>query len=637
MYHLCAEFESVKKFLLIFSALIGLSAHSQEFLDKEFYLLDSLKEIEISEETRQILDSTLSIFHESDSEIDKLHTLHELCTLIDESELWSSYLDELLIFSYNRMFSGKRSESDRLEFKRIFAKSVNDLGQLEIDKGNLVKSLDYFLSAKDMLLGIGKAEDYVSLYSNIGTSYFHQGDIKQAEVYMTLAVDSMYDTRNMELRALVLNNLAVIYQEQRLFEKSLIYHHQSLKLAQSENNVFGEGMSYNNIGGIYAQSFKDSVYVGLDYLDKALVIFKSIDQNDWTAMTYDKIALTQLKMGMLSEAETNANFSLLFALKSGATQPTMRAYRTLYKVKDELNKGGEAFDYYQKYVHIRDSIYNASLKISSASKELEYQYKTDKEISEKQHESSLAISEAENTKQEIITYAILILALIVLLFAAIQLRRNKEIKRQKAKIESQSEERKLLLKEIHHRVKNNFQIVCSVLRLQACDEDNSVISAAFEDAVNRIQSMAEVHDMIYKEESFANIMPVDYFKKLTTSLKFSSYSKEIEYTVKSDINELEMDTMISLGISINELITNSIKHAFDDSILEPKIIIDLSKKNGKYVLKYSDNGVGFDVEQVKSSFGTELIEVLIEQIQGELKYLDSSSGMQVSIKFKEAG
>jgi len=637
MYHLCAEFESVKKLLFILSILIGLSAHSQEFLDKEFYLLDSLRESDINQDFRNELDSILTFFHEHEDEVSQLYILEDLCKALDEDELWSDYVHELVEFCYHRMYSKNRSQIERDQFRRAFGKSINDLGQLEINEGNLVKSFDYFFSAKEFLKGVGEAEDYVSVYSNIGTTYFHQGDMDKAEYYMTLAVDSMYDSRDMELRALVLNNLAVIYQEKKQFEKSLIYHFQSLDLARSQENIFGVGMSYNNIGGIYAQSFEDSVDVGLDYLHRSLDIFKELKQDDWTAMTYDKIALTQLRFNEFQNAEVNSNFALLFAKKSGAIQPIYRAYRTLYKVKDALGKGGEALDYYQKYVHLKDSIYNASLNVSSAQKELEYQYKADREIAQKEHDASLAVSQAENTKQRAINYAITILVILVVLFAIIQYRRNKQVKRQKLKIESQSEERKLLLKEIHHRVKNNFQIVCSVLRLQAHDEDNEVINRAFEDAVNRIQSMAEVHEMIYKEESFANIKPVDYFRKLTTSLKFSSYNREIEYDVNSTIEELEISTMISLGISVNELITNSLKHAFTDDIKQPKVAIDIVEENGRYILKYRDNGVGFNLDKMKSSFGTELIQIMIEQIQGDLKYLEVDSGVEILINFRKAG
>ena len=149
---------------------------------------------------------------------------------------------------------------------------------------------------------------------------------------------------------------------------------------------------------------------------------------------------------------------------------------------------------------------------------------------------------------------------------------------QNAIIEKQSNERKVLLQEIHHRVKNNFQIICSILKLQAYEEGNEKIEIAFNDAINRIHLMASVHEIIYKQELFSEISPEEYLGKLIDALKSYTTNQKIEFTLHSDVEKLDIQVLLTLGIAINELITNSIKYAFSEKNETPKISIELTRK-----------------------------------------------------------
>jgi two-component sensor histidine kinase len=207
---------------------------------------------------------------------------------------------------------------------------------------------------------------------------------------------------------------------------------------------------------------------------------------------------------------------------------------------------------------------------------------------------------------------------LILGLALIMSKRLKYLKRQKAIIDKQNNERKFLLMEIHHRVKNNFQIICSMLKLQSFDENNEVVEKAFEEAINRIHAMSNVHELIYQQEQFSLINSMEYFKLLVNSLKKSSGNNNIEFKLDSSIESLSLPVLINLGISVNEFVTNSLKYAFDDSIDQPIISIKLYEENNNKVLEYIDNGIGFKGERKKTSFGMELIESIIEKIDGEL-------------------
>ncbi len=621
------------RFCSILIVLLSQFAFAQNFLDKDYYLIDSLKESNLKSQEKELIDSALSIFHQSDQEIEKLEALEILTGEVRSADILSKYNSFRLNYCFHRMFASLISEDDRKAFFSSFSRGVLILGTQELDKGNPLKSLDYFWKAIDFLKGKGKAEDFALAYTNIGTNYFHQGEVEQSQIYLKLAYDSLYETTNHDLMASALNNLAVIHQEKGQIDSSLKYHFKSLNLAIKEGNKPGEAMSYNNIGGIYAETIPDSLQKGIQYLHMALDIFKALEIEDWSSFTYHKLALAYLKANQFEKAEKNSNYALLYANQANISQPMLRAYATIYRVKKKMGKKGEALTYYEKYVNLKDSLSNSDIKVASAQKELEYQYKTEKNLAEKENEKRLALEKSERERQQTLIYWISAFIALTLIFAIVQLGRNRKIRKQNDVIEKQSEERKILLKEIHHRVKNNFQIICSVLRLQAYDENNPVIDAAFEDAVNRIQSMAEVHEMIYKEEAFSTINPEDYFNRLTNSIQHLSYDRKIEYLISSEFDDLPMEVIISLGISVNELITNSIKHAFQNSDVNPQIKISIMESDGQGVLSYQDNGIGYDAKSVQESFGTELIKTIIEQINGQLQYRTTEKGSEVVIGF----
>lgn len=625
----------MKKITLLLLLLLSQIVYSSDFLDKQFYLIDSIRVDDLNKIEKLRLDSVLNLYHATKDPFEQLDILGDIMNDLVLEEYAEQFTDYYLAFSYFRMFSRDRNEDERQKYFKYFSNGLNRLGEIEFNRGNTLKSLDYFFTGLEFIKDSKQAYDFVSIYSNIGRCYFYQNNIEQAEKYLKMAYDSSKDVDDYREKAVVLNNLAVIYQEKGDLETSLQYHFESLNLSESYEHLEAAAMSYNNIGGIYCQYFKDSIPKGIQYLNKALSCFKNVGNDAWASMTYVKLAKSYLKNNDLHEAEVNANFALLYASKANSVQPTLRAFKTLYEVKNKINKPAEALEFYEKYVHVRDSVYNSSISLEAAEKEVEFKYKTEKEISEKEHEKVLAISNAKANKQKVINYAIMVIVLIVVVFIFIQKRRIKQIKEQKAIIERQSDERKILLKEIHHRVKNNFQIVCSVLRLQSYEENNPVIDKAFEDAINRIQSMAEVHELIYKEESFANINPQTYFERLTTSITHFSYEKKIEYVIDAKIESLKMEEMIALGIATNELITNSIKHAFEDSKGHPVVTITLDHDGDEVMFVYRDNGEGFDAQSQATSFGTELIETVIDQIDGKVSYNENNKGVFATIRFKQ--
>lgn len=198
-------------------------------------------------------------------------------------------------------------------------------------------------------------------------------------------------------------------------------------------------------------------------------------------------------------------------------------------------------------------------------------------------------------------------------------------------------EKELLLKEIHHRVKNNMQIIISMLALQKYYVEHDETINILIEIQNRVKSMATIHEMLYQSRDLTHINFSDYISSLISDLIYS-YTANSDIKLNIDLDEayLNIETAIPCGLIINELVTNSIKHAFPDGAGE--IDIELRDKEGELQLNIRDNGIGFpeetDFKDVKSSLGLKLVNLLMEQIEGSIK-LDRSQGTEFIIKFRE--
>ena len=198
-------------------------------------------------------------------------------------------------------------------------------------------------------------------------------------------------------------------------------------------------------------------------------------------------------------------------------------------------------------------------------------------------------------------------------------------------------EKEQLLKELHHRVKNNMQIIVSMLRLQTINEDNPRLLALVRDSQNRINAMALVHEMLYSTNDFVFTRLREYVDFLSTSL-FMSYAPpkheiELEIDIEDDIF-FEIDHMIPLGLILNEMISNSLKHAFKKN--KGKIFVGASiDEEGWCTVTYSDNGsglpAGFNIETA-DSFGMQLIVMLTDQLDGHVRF-ESKYGLMYQLRF----
>ncbi len=183
-------------------------------------------------------------------------------------------------------------------------------------------------------------------------------------------------------------------------------------------------------------------------------------------------------------------------------------------------------------------------------------------------------------------------------------------------------EKEVLLKEVHHRVKNNMQVISSLISLQADKVTDPESLERLRESQNRIKSMALVHESLYQSENLASIDPAEYLRNLASEV-ISSYSLETPITVDFFIavHSMDIDTALPCGLIVNELISNSLKHGFKGRS-EGKINIELNETDDAYVLSVQDDGCGlpttFDITRLES-LGIKLINVLTRQMRGTIE------------------
>lgn len=191
-------------------------------------------------------------------------------------------------------------------------------------------------------------------------------------------------------------------------------------------------------------------------------------------------------------------------------------------------------------------------------------------------------------------------------------------------------EKTILLQEIHHRVKNNLQIIISLLRMQSNELKSQEAKDAFGTAINRVLSMANIHQRMYEEKDLKEIDVEEYMKTIVNDMIRTHHTQTSVFTsIKSDIQGLNLDTVVPFGLIITELTSNSLKHGLKQ---EGSITIHLKQlSENEAILEYSDNGIWKAPEQ--SSFGLELIESLVGQLEGQLERVNNESGTHYVIRF----
>ena len=325
----------------------------------------------------------------------------------------------------------------------------------------------------------------------------------------------------------------------------------------------------------------------------------------------------------------------------------LRRNRLLAAYFDRIGDYKNSVDYLKRNVRIRDSLNRneSSMKkqqlAAVAGQEIEYSKKM-MEQQKKDLEQSRSDLQAKEERINIVFISLIftLLGFAGLVFAYLKSIKNQRlIADQKRIIEASLVEKDSLLKEIHHRVKNNLQMVSSLLSLQTKNTRSKAAIEALEEGKSRVKAMALIHQKLYQNDDLSVIEMQGYIESLINSVQ-SVYKKgghNINITIDAEGVELDIDRAIPFGLILNELVSNSFKYAFPDDDENGKIYIHLRKNGGQGYFEYTDNGVGLPEDtddRANTSMGIRLMNRLVNQLQSTLNIDKTSEGVRFWFNFK---
>ncbi|WP_190808540.1 sensor histidine kinase [Flagellimonas sp. S3867] len=349
----------------------------------------------------------------------------------------------------------------------------------------------------------------------------------------------------------------------------------------------------------------------------------------------------QLEKYLSAKRSLDKDFNSISLLQNIKRNSLLAAYY------DKVENFKNAATYYKRNERIKDSLTQKQSSIIKqqlvtivANEDLENSQRL---IDEQKRINELARNEMK-AKDERINLVFISLIFTLLGFAGLvyaylkSIKNQRLIAEQKHIIENALVEKDSLLKEIHHRVKNNLQMVSSLLSLQTKNTRSKSAIEALEEGKSRVKAMALIHQKLYQNDDLSVIEMQGYIESLINSVQ-SVYKKgghNISITIDAEGTELDIDRAIPFGLILNELVSNSFKYAFPENDENGKIYIHLRKNGGQGYFEYTDNGIGLPEdteERTHSSMGIRLMNRLVNQLQSKLNIDKADEGVRFWFNF----
>ncbi len=538
-----------------------------------------------------------------------------------------------------------KDEVNSRQGKKSAAVTYGAIGDLYASQSDYPNAIKNFLTALKYAEEIDSKEQIAKQTMNIGNIYTAQGNYPKALDFLTRSLQLREETGNKRGIAVNLEGIAGTYYEMNDYENSLIYQFRALDLHAGSGDQRRMGVCFINIANNYIElkNYKKA----LEYSLKAFEIFREMDDKISYSESLVNLGNVYKHLGKYKEAESYLTKALVIADSLEIQESSASIHLMLSELYKNTGDAPKVFEHYKAYVQVKDSIYSEENKKAQMEAEVNFEFEKKEGDLKAEQEKKTAVFETESKQQKqligisVIAFAILLLLSLLLLRSYGQKQRaNKILASQKIELQKIAGEKDSLLKEIHHRVKNNLQVISGLLSLQNTEHQSDELKAILKEGQNRVKSMALIHQMLYQNQNLSTIPFQDYLEELSKLIEksFGAASKKIEVSVNAQNITFDVDTAIPLGLIINELLSNSIKYAFENDDRGGQIDISLNRlENDHYNLTIKDNGKGmsdsFNFETAKS-LGLRLVKMLCTQIRAELK-IESINGTQIEIKFKD--
>jgi len=483
------------------------------------------------------------------------------------------------------------------------------------------------------------------IYTSMGLKYFNIREPETALKYFEKGLP--YAIKNKDTIGIyyLLSNSVSAYQQLKKFDEALVKLKELLKYNVHDANL--ELIARASYVGIFLG--KNENKLALKYAESVL---KDMNTMDAHIENYRYVYKDYINACYANKLYTRAR-DYVEKYKKVPEEITLNElifiYHWQFKLDSVEGNPNGALKNYQAYIKVKDDMYNATKSGQFAAMAVKY------ESEKKDNDIKLLANEGKLQKQKIIqagaernyafagTVLIILIAIIIFIAYRNKLALTRQLKIQQLQITHKNNtlsqlvtEKEWLLKEIHHRVKNNLQIVMSLLNSQSAYLEEESAKAAIANSQRRIHSMALIHQKLYQTDSLSAVAMDNYIRELIIYLNDSFDTGNIHFEMDIDDAEFEVSQAVSIGLILNEAITNSIKYAFD-KISTPVISLSLKRTGDEfYEMTVKDNGKGlpenFDVNTV-NSLGMRLIRGLSMDLDGSFNiYTDGGTVIKLCFR-----
>ncbi len=542
------------------------------------------------------------------------------------NKLAASYIQTNLdsMFSLARQ---AKSLAEQLKYANGIGDATVQIAIANRNKGNYTTALEEFHQAislyeqsKAISSEAGAHLHVAQVYkdmsgSNLTKEYLDKSVLYSQQSYTLY--QSVADTAGM---VNALNMLGILYRDigkikgtEHYYDTAWRAFDQALQLiSTSGKGAEHTGKLYNNMSQVYLEYKKDYPRA-LDYLFKAVEFNKGRHNLSSLSFNYGNISNAYVKMHDAAQALLYARKMQETAVQLKRPERLMNAYRQMHESFKVGGRPDSALFYYVLADKLDDSLNNVTK--TNQVVDLQTKYETAKK--ESQIQRLELESSAKNRRITLLVIGVILFAGL----AACMIWLYRRVKKQGQQIAIQSKNLEMMMKELHHRVKNNLQIVSSLLSLQTYKVQDEGAVSVLRESQQRVQAMSFIHQRLYKKEELTAVNMKEYLTDLAESL-LSSYGFDrdrFDLQIKIDREMMDIDKALPIGLIINEMITNSLKYAYRD-IQHPSLLISVTEDTHHMIFVIKDNGIGINEEawkQKSNSFGKQLIGALCKQMRAK--------------------
>lgn len=557
-----------------------------------------------------------------------------------------AYLNESAYDSAEYFFNKTITQSLAFQDSSQLSGAYLNLGLVYNYQGKLVDAAENYIKALEIAELLSDNKNAAYARNNFGYLLFEQGKFERAIEIYDQCIEEGKALNDLLLLSDCYFMEAKIWYKLEGYDQAIDFCIKAIEIDSQQNNVRGLSTKFSVLGQI--QSQKNDMKAAELAFNRALDFALSFDQNGQI------LPECYLNLGVLEYTKkeyVKANELLSKALETAEQNKLLdimiETHLALSKNFVALDNYNLAYQNHITYTTLRDSLIDE--KKNKQIDDLETKYELTKrefEIARLDAENQLNKAKSRQNGQLLIGSLVVVGLLLTLVY--MQFRMNKTAKKnafqiadQKRLVEDKSEElervlglKETLLKEIHHRVKNNLQVISSLISLQASTIEDRKAKSSLIESQNRIKSIALIHQKLYQTDDLSRIDFHTYISQLAhiiaSTYKHKSPKVHLEVNAKSVV--LEIDVAVPLGLIVNELLSNALKYAFLGKS-EGKILLQVLEIDQNIILTVQDNGSGFAREfdpEKTNSLGLKLVHLLTKQMRGKVEYI-SEKGLQVSV------